>query len=122
MALIIEASVSIYLYALLALTDFMGENALREELGWLLSILTGTIVAINFSVFLWNTSCKAVAFIRRRVACLFNLKARVSKYTESQENPAPLLIENGVNHQQQKSHHATLKPAPYGDTLFRSQF
>jgi hypothetical protein len=52
MALIIEASVSIYLYALLALTDFMGENALREELGWLLSILTGTIVAINFSVFL----------------------------------------------------------------------
>ena len=98
MALIIEASVSIYLYALLALTDFMGENALREELGWLLSILTGTIVAINFSVFLWNSSCKAVAFIRRRVACLFNMKARISKYTDSQDNPASLPLENKVNH------------------------
>jgi hypothetical protein len=81
MALIIEASVSIYLYNLLALTDFMGENTLREELGWLLSILTGTIVAINFTVFLWHSSRKAVAFIRRRAACLVNLKARVSKYT-----------------------------------------
>ena len=35
---IIEVSVSIYLYVLLSLTDFMGENAVREELGWVLTI------------------------------------------------------------------------------------
>jgi hypothetical protein len=51
-SLIIEFSVSIYLYALLSLTDFMGENALREEIGWLLVLLTLTIVAINLSFFL----------------------------------------------------------------------
>jgi hypothetical protein len=43
----IEVSISIYLYVLLSLTDFMGENTLREELGWVLTILTGSIVAIN---------------------------------------------------------------------------
>jgi hypothetical protein len=43
----IEVSISIYLYDLLSLTDFMGENTLREELGWMLTILTGSIVAIN---------------------------------------------------------------------------
>jgi len=43
---IIEVGISIYLYVLLSLTDFMGENTVREELGWVLTILTGTIIAI----------------------------------------------------------------------------
>jgi hypothetical protein len=51
----IEFSVSIYLYVLISLTDFMGENTLREELGWVLTILTVTVVAVNFSLFFWKT-------------------------------------------------------------------
>ena len=51
---IIEVSVSIYLYVLLLLTDFMGENKFREEIGWVLVIITGSIVAINVLVFIWR--------------------------------------------------------------------
>jgi hypothetical protein len=43
----IEVSVSIYLYVLLSLTDFMGETKIRDELGWILTILTGIVVAVN---------------------------------------------------------------------------
>ena len=43
----IEVSVSIYLYILLSLTDFMGETTIRDELGWVLTILTGIVVAVN---------------------------------------------------------------------------
>jgi hypothetical protein len=49
---IIELSVSIYLYVLLSLTDFMGENTLRDNLGWALTLLTGSIVTMNFLNFL----------------------------------------------------------------------
>jgi hypothetical protein len=64
--LMIEVSVSIYLYVLLSLTDFMGENNLREELGWVLTILTGTIVAINVSVFFWKSFWRAITYIKQR--------------------------------------------------------
>jgi hypothetical protein len=64
--MLIEFSVSIYLYALLSLTDFMGENTLRDEIGWLLVILTATIVAINFSVFFCSCVRKAFLFIKPR--------------------------------------------------------
>jgi hypothetical protein len=62
----IELSVSIYLYVLLLLTDFMGENTAREELGWVLTILTGTIVAINVLIFFWKSFWRAVAYVKRR--------------------------------------------------------
>ena len=52
MTFFIEVSVSIYLYALLSLTDYMGENTLRIELGWVLALLTAIVVGINFIVFL----------------------------------------------------------------------
>ena len=64
--LMIEISISIYLYVLLSLTDFMGENTLREELGWVLTILTGTIVAINVSIFFWRSFWRAIAYIKQR--------------------------------------------------------
>lgn len=64
MTLMIEVSVSIYLYALLSLTDYMGENTLRIELGWVLALLTAIVVGINFIVFLWKISCRAVTFIK----------------------------------------------------------
>jgi hypothetical protein len=67
----IEASASIYLYVLLSLTDLMGEHTIREELGWVLVILTGSIVAINVLVFIWKSFCKAAAYIKLTFPQLF---------------------------------------------------
>jgi hypothetical protein len=64
----IEISVSIYLYVLLSLTDFMGENTLRDELGWTLAIVTGGIVAINVLFFFWKTFWRVSAYVKRRFA------------------------------------------------------
>ena len=62
----IELSVSIYLYVLLSLTDFMGENTVREYLGWVLTILTGSVVAINVLLFFWKSFWRAVAYVKRQ--------------------------------------------------------
>ena len=64
MAVMIEASISIYLYALLSLTDFMGENTLRKELGLALAILTGIVIVTNVLIFLWKILCRAIIFIK----------------------------------------------------------
>jgi Na+/melibiose symporter-like transporter len=64
LTLIIEISISIYLYVLLSLTDFMGDNTVRDELGWVLTILTGIVVAANVSIFFWKTFWKAVAYVK----------------------------------------------------------
>jgi hypothetical protein len=63
-AVLIEASVSIYLYALLSLTDFSGENTLRIELGWVLAMIIATVIGINVILFLWKILCRAFLFIK----------------------------------------------------------
>jgi hypothetical protein len=68
---IVEVSISIYLYALLSLTDFMGENTVREELGWVLTILTGSIVAMNVSIFFKKSFWRAVTSIKHLFEHLF---------------------------------------------------
>jgi hypothetical protein len=65
MAVLIEASISIYLYALLSLTDFMGENNLRIEQGWVLVMLTGIVIGTNVLLFLWKILCRAIIFINQ---------------------------------------------------------
>ena len=80
----IEISVSIYLYVLLSLTDFMGENTVREDLGWFLTILTGIVVAINFLLLIWKSFWRAVTFIKQRFGQLFVEKARKSQYQETE--------------------------------------
>lgn len=50
MNLFIEICVSLYLYAQLALTDFMGDNTLRDSLGWFLACLIISVVGINLLV------------------------------------------------------------------------
>ena len=50
----IEASVSIYLYVLLSLTDFSDDNTLREDKGWVLTLLTAIVVTTNVSIFFWK--------------------------------------------------------------------
>jgi hypothetical protein len=64
MAVGIEASVSIYLYCLLSLTNFSGENTLRIELGWVLAMLTGIVIGINVLLFLWKITCRALMFVK----------------------------------------------------------
>ena len=68
---IIEASVSIYLYALLPLTDFADQNTFREEKGWVLALLSGAVVAINFLIFFWKSLCRAVRYFKRKFRHLF---------------------------------------------------
>jgi EamA domain-containing membrane protein RarD len=67
----IEASISIYLYVLLTLTDFSDQNTLREEKGWTLTILLATVVAINVLIFFWQCFWRAVAYAKRRFGHLF---------------------------------------------------
>jgi hypothetical protein len=71
MTLLIEASVSIYLYALLSLTDFMEVNTLRVELGSALALLTGMIVGINVIIFLWKICCRGFSFIKLAVSWFY---------------------------------------------------
>ena len=67
----IEASVSLYLYVLLSLTDFSDENSFREEKGWVLTLLTATVVAANVSIFFWKCLWRAVAFFKQRFGHIF---------------------------------------------------
>ena len=93
LTLLIEASVSIYLYGLLSLTDFMGVNALREEIGLLLAVLTGTLVAINLTVFFCRSIRRALLFIKPRLqACLVTYKARIDQYKEEAPEETPVII------------------------------
>jgi Na+/melibiose symporter-like transporter len=81
---IIEATISIYLYVLLSLTNFMGENTLREELGWILTLLIGIIVALNVSIFIWKCFIKAVAYIKVKIGHLLIKKASKSQIEDSE--------------------------------------
>jgi predicted membrane protein len=52
MLLFNEIMVSIYLYLLICLTDFMGDNAHRDSLGWALLLLVAFTVLVNLVKFL----------------------------------------------------------------------
>ena len=65
MNLMIEICVSLYLYAQIALTDFMGENTLREPLGWFLACLIISVVAINLLVLCFTVLAGVVKLIRK---------------------------------------------------------
>jgi hypothetical protein len=67
MKMMIEVSVSVYLYALISLTDYMGENTLRIEIGWVLALLTAIVVGINVILFLLRISCRAIKFMKLAV-------------------------------------------------------
>ena len=53
MALFNELMVSVYLYLMMGLTDFHGENPLRSELGYILLGLVVFTVLVNFLKALW---------------------------------------------------------------------
>jgi hypothetical protein len=92
---IIEISVSIYLYLLLSLTDFMGENIVRDNLGWFLTILTGSVVAINVINFLYKYGriyqATITRFILEKYKKMLLLRPRTIKLTPE------ILVEVSVN-------------------------
>jgi hypothetical protein len=65
MNLFIEICVSFYLYAQLALTDFLGDNTLRDSLGWFLACLIISVVAINLLVLCLKVLFGLVKLIRK---------------------------------------------------------
>jgi predicted membrane protein len=52
MLLFNEIMVSIYLYLLICLTEFMGENDYREFIGWALLLLVCYTVLVNLAKYL----------------------------------------------------------------------
>lgn len=65
MNLWIEICVSLYLYAQIALTDFMGENTLRDSLGWFLACLIISVVTINIVVLCFKVLAGIFKLIKR---------------------------------------------------------
>ena len=71
-ALFNEVMVSVYLYLMISLTDFHGENPLRSEIGYALLFLVVFTVLVNFLKALWlaiaSLKCtkKLLLFIKRR--------------------------------------------------------
>jgi hypothetical protein len=49
MALFNEVAASAYLYIMILLTDYWGENLFRDDIGWGLLCLLSFIVAVNLS-------------------------------------------------------------------------
>jgi hypothetical protein len=54
----------------------MGENTVREEFGWALTILTASTFAINVLIFFWKRFWRAIAYIKQRFGHFFINKAR----------------------------------------------
>ena len=54
-ALFNEFMVSVYLYLMMSLTDFHGENLVRSELGYILLFLVVFTVMVNLFKALWFT-------------------------------------------------------------------
>ena len=63
----IEVCVSIYLYILLVLSDFWGQNSFRDEEGWALVILVITVILINFLNLTFSTIKGLCKFIRKKM-------------------------------------------------------
>jgi Na+/melibiose symporter-like transporter len=76
-ALLIEGCNSIYLYIMLMLTDFTGENPFREQQGWALAMLVSGIVAINFIIFLVQAVKKTIVIVKHLT---FKIRAKLDLY------------------------------------------
>jgi hypothetical protein len=83
--LIFEAAVSIYLYILLKVTDFKGENKHRTEQGWALVILKSAAVLINIAALLKNSIIHVCTFIKKKCKTS-KPKARIGNYTTIKKN------------------------------------
>ena len=53
MALFNELAASVYLYIMMLLTDFWGDNTLRDKVGWGLLVFLSVVVLVNLAKVLW---------------------------------------------------------------------
>ena len=81
----IEVCVSLYLYVLLALTDWWGINYLRDECGWVLVILVLTVVTINFLNLSYSTIKACIKFIKKK--CKKMKAQKKEAYKEKEKEP-----------------------------------
>jgi hypothetical protein len=65
MSVLNEIATSLYLYLMLALTDYMGETGMREEIAWCLTGVVVSVVTINFLRFLSKTPRNFSKFVNR---------------------------------------------------------
>ena len=67
--------VSVYLYLMMSLTDFHGENPLRSEIGYVLLYLVIFTVVVNFFKALW-INIVSFQFVKK---LLYKLKRRPTR-------------------------------------------
>lgn len=60
-----ETATSLYLYLMVTLTDFMGDTGLRDEIGWCLTGVVVSVVAINVLSVLSKVPRSFTQFVRR---------------------------------------------------------
>jgi Na+/melibiose symporter-like transporter len=65
MALLNETGVSIYLYIMILLTDYLGDGKHRDQYGWALTMLILGIVTVNFFRALVKISRSILASIKK---------------------------------------------------------
>ena len=54
MAMFNELAASVYLYIMMLLTDFWGENTLRDKVGWGLLFFLSVVVLFNLAKVFWG--------------------------------------------------------------------
>jgi hypothetical protein len=67
-SLAIELAVSAYLYVMMMLTDFTGNNPFRETQGWILAGLITSVVGFNTVIVFAQKGHKAIRMIRAKLA------------------------------------------------------
>jgi hypothetical protein len=73
--------VSLYLYLMMSLTDFHGENPLRSEIGYVLLYLVIFTVLVNFIKAVW-TSIMGLKIMKKMLA---KSKRRKTEFEKDQE-------------------------------------
>ena len=63
----IELAVSAYLYVMMMLTDFTGENLFRETQGWILAGLITSVVGFNTVIVFAQKGFKVYRLIRAKL-------------------------------------------------------
>lgn len=63
----IELAVSAYLYVMMMLTDFTGENPFRETQGWILAGLITSVVGFNTVIVFVQKGHKVIRMIRAKL-------------------------------------------------------
>jgi hypothetical protein len=73
--------VSLYLYLMMSLTDFHGENPLRSEIGYVLLYLVIFTVLVNFIKAVW-TSIMGLKIMKKMLAKSKRRKTEIEKDQE----------------------------------------